>query len=172
MKDRLIAIWFSYRPEIIGVIICLIISSVAGSMTAHSDFLWYASLNKPSFNPPKYVFAPVWTILYILMGWVLGRLFKSRGQHPELLYWFLIQLFFNAIWSFIFFTMHSIFLAMLDLIALWISLTVLMVMLKMRDRVLLFTSKDRDELSFYLLLPYWLWVSFALVLNISLYSLN
>lgn len=162
----------NYIPELIGIMICLIISFVSGMMTSTSDFAWYANLNKPSFNPPNYIFAPVWTILYILMGWCLGRLFKARKQQPQLLIWFLIQLFFNAIWSYLFFQAHSIFFAMLDLIALWLSLSMLMVLLKKRKVDLIFTSQHCDELSFFLLSPYWLWVSFAMILNISLFFLN
>lgn len=172
MKNQFRAYLTLYRPELLGVCLCLLINVVSGLASSQSDFGWYSGLNKPFFNPPSYVFAPVWTVLYILIGWTLGRVYKSRNEHPELLYWFILQLFFNAIWSFIFFTFHNIFLAMLDLIALWIALTALMVQFKMRDRVLLFSSKNRDNLSFILLLPYWAWTSFAMILNISLFYLN
>jgi tryptophan-rich sensory protein len=152
---------FRHIPEILGIVLSLLLCFISAYATSSSDYAWYAALHKPSFNPPNFVFAPVWTVLYIMIGIVLGRIYKLKTHHPILLSVWILQLVFNGLWSFLFFQYHAIFWAMLDLIALWLSLS-LMILLLM----------DKDKLSLYLVVPYWLWVNFALILNVSIYLLN
>lgn len=149
-----------YLPELCGIILCFIIAALGGMATSSSDFTWYASLHKPSFNPPNWVFAPVWTILYFLMGIALGKLWRLKARMPLAFCVFLFQLVFNLAWSFLFFQYHWIGLALIDIAILWLSILLLLIL------------AWRERLIFCLLLPYGLWVSFALRLNIMLYLLN
>lgn len=131
-----------------------------------SQFLpgeWYASLAKPAWNPPSYVFAPVWTTLYIMMGvaaWLVWRRAGFRSA-PVALGLFLAQLPVNALWSFLFFGIHRPLLALLDLILLWGLIVVVGLAFR---RV--------SALAAGLLIPYLLWVSFAGILNFTLWRLN
>jgi benzodiazapine receptor len=124
---------------------------------------WYASLNQPSFNPPNSIFGPVWTILYILMGISLYMVWKEvPGKKKEnALGIFALQLLLNFLWSLFFFYFKDIEIALLDIIALWISIVV-MVWLFYRVK----------PLAGWLNIPYLLWVSFATALNIAYYVLN
>ena len=146
-----------------SLIITLAVGGIAGFATATSIGTWYAQLNKPSFNPPNSLFAPVWTILYILMGIALYLIWKqpasAKRNAPMLL--FFIQLFLNFLWSFIFFNMHQIGWALADIILLWIF-----ILLTMR------AFAPLSKAAGWLLFPYFLWVTFASVLNFSILQLN
>lgn len=150
----------NYWPETFGIILCLLIGLSGAIATKSSDYAWYASLNKPSFNPPDWIFGPVWTVLYILLGIVFGQVWKIRREYPALLAVFIVQLIFNALWSVIFFQYHEIAWALMDIIALWLSVSLLMMLL-------LKPAKTAGLL----LIPYWCWVSFAVVLNATLLAL-
>jgi tryptophan-rich sensory protein len=133
----------------------------AGLVTEPNVLTWYPALAKPSFNPPNWLFAPVWTTLYILMavaGWRVWRVtdFDSRA----LLFW-VTQLVLNFAWSFIFFGAHEIGLALIEIAMLW-----LMVLLTM----LAFFRIDR--IAGWLFVPYLAWVSFAAALNGAIHHLN
>lgn len=143
------------------VVICLVMSGLAGWVSATHVNTWYTTLIKPSFNPPKEIFAPVWTTLYIMIGIAGGLIWRQRQQYPWLLRVFIVQLILNFAWSFIFFAGQNVFYAMIDIIALWLCITV----------CLLFALKA-NKLIALLLTPYWLWVGFAMVLNVSLFQLN
>jgi tryptophan-rich sensory protein len=125
---------------------------------------WYLELNKPSFNPPNWVFAPVWTILYIMMGVAAGIVWAKGFYHiwvKTALYHFGIQLLFNALWSIIFFGFKNTFGALLVILTLLI--------------LLIFTIKWFTVVSktaAYLLIPYLLWVCFATALNYKIWELN
>lgn len=125
---------------------------------------WYVTLDKPSFSPPGWIFGPVWTLLYLLMGislflvWKKG--FKSKKSQAAL-YVFAAQLFLNFVWSILFFGLHSPLLALFDIIALW--LMIVLTIIKFRP---IFKPAA------YLLIPYFLWVSFASILNLSVWMLN
>jgi len=125
---------------------------------------WYLELNKPSFNPPNWVFAPVWTILYIMMGVAAGIVCAKGFYHiwvKTALYHFGIQLLFNALWSIIFFGFKNTFGALLVILTLLI--------------LLIFTIKWFTVVSktaAYLLIPYLLWVCFATALNYKIWELN
>lgn len=143
---------------IIGIIICLGLGIGSGFISQNS-FEWYHLLQQPYLNPPSWIFAPVWTILYIMMGIVLGHLYLYPSSKWV---WgiFILQLICNFLWSPLFFYAHRIDLALLDLIILFSSLVIWMFIHR------------HQAFRFYLFLPYTLWSGFALYLNLSLYILN
>lgn len=121
---------------------------------------WYTGLEKPSFNPPSWVFGPVWTLLYILMGTAAWLIWKKGGPAP-LIYLFFFQLVLNALWSYLFFGANRPDLAFYEIILLWTAILVMMALFWRRSAT-----------AGALILPYLLWVSFASVLNHSLWKLN
>ena len=125
---------------------------------------WYAAIAKPAFTPPGWVFCPVWTGLYLLMG-VAAFLVWRRGLGSRLvrvaLVWFLVQLVLNASWTPVFFGLHRIGLALLVVMLLWAAIAVTM-----------YWSSRLSRWAALLLAPYLLWVSFATVLNASIWHLN
>lgn len=149
-----------YCPEIIGSLLCLTLGMLSGYSVQVSDSLWYASLSKPPFNPPAWIFGPVWTLLYFMMGVAFGMLWKDRVKNQRLILIFITQFIFNVLWSPIFFYYQNIGWAFLDLCALWITLVVFMFVAR-SQRVILF-----------LFSPYILWVTFAGLLNFSIYKMN
>ncbi|MBN2587169.1 MAG: tryptophan-rich sensory protein [Candidatus Fermentibacteraceae bacterium] len=121
---------------------------------------WYETLEKPSFNPPGWIFGPVWTLLYILMGTAAWLVWKEQGFSPALIL-FIAQLALNALWSYLFFGANRPDLAFFEIVVLWVLILLTMI----------FFWKART-LAGALLVPYLLWVSFASVLNFSLWRLN
>lgn len=123
---------------------------------------WYANLNKPFFSPPNSVFGPVWTVLYFLMGVSLYLIWTSKNKlKRSALKIFFIQLTLNALWSIIFFGLKNPLLAFIDIVALWITISL--------------TIKHFYKISkpaSYFLIPYILWVSFATLLNLAIVILN
>ncbi len=144
---------------------CLLVGYFSGMVTRESITTWYPTLVKPSFNPPNWVFAPVWTILYIMMGVAGGMVWNRLEQDPEnvkkAFTFFIIQLALNAAWSVIFFYFHNPFLALIEVILFWL---------------LIFEThiqfKKIDITAGLLFIPYLAWVSFATVLNASIWWLN
>jgi benzodiazapine receptor len=148
----------------VSVAICLLIGFLSGFATQSSVGDWYATLNKPSFNPPNWIFAPVWTILYIMMGIAAGIVWIRGFYHiwvKTALYHFGFQLLFNALWSIVFFGFKQPFWALMVIL----TLLVLLVLTIKWFRVVSKTAA-------YLLIPYLLWVCFATVLNFSIWQLN
>ena len=121
---------------------------------------WYSEIILPSFNPPSWVFAPVWTTLYLMMTIAIWKIWKNSFDTKILKIYF-IHLFFNSTWSVIFFGFHSIGLALINLIIILLFIIVLMKEYFSRDRI-----------SFYLMTPYFAWSSYALILNSSIFLLN
>jgi translocator protein len=124
---------------------------------------WYAHLAKPAFNPPAWIFAPVWTLLYLVMGiaaWLVWRQRRVARTAPALTL-FLLQLALNAAWSWLFFGLHQIGWALVDLAALWLAIG-----------ATLLAFRTHRPLAGLLLVPYLLWVSFAALLNFELWRLN
>jgi len=124
---------------------------------------WYASLVKPAWNPPNWIFGPVWTLLYILMGvaaWLVWRRAGWRGARLALSL-FVVQLVLNALWSYLFFGIYRPDLAFVDICALWGMILAVTVLFSRHDRV-----------AGALFLPYLAWVGFAAVLNFTLWRLN
>ncbi|WP_420320513.1 TspO/MBR family protein [Flagellimonas sp.] len=148
----------------IAVAICLLIGFLSSFATQSSVNDWYTTLNKPSFNPPNSVFAPVWTILYVLMGISAGIVWSKGFHHvwvKTALYHFGFQLLLNALWSIVFFGLKSPFWALMVILAL---LTLIILTMKW--------FKVVSKPAAYLLIPYLLWVCFAMVLNYNIWMLN
>ena len=124
---------------------------------------WYEGLMKPALTPPGWVFGPVWTLLYTMMGVAAWLVWKQRGfagAAPSLLLFFL-QLGLNALWSYLFFGLKNPGLALLDIVALWLAILATLIAFFRHHR----TAGQ-------LLLPYLLWVSFAVYLNLQFWRLN
>lgn len=149
---------------IIAVAVCLCIGFLSSFAVQTSVDTWYANLNKPSFNPPNWVFGPVWTVLYILMGIAAGIVWSKGFYHKWVktaIYHFIFQLLLNGIWSIVFFGFKSTGLALLVILALLILIVLTIKWFKIVNK-----------LSAYLLIPYLLWVSYATVLNTSIWLNN
>ena len=136
-------------------------SLIGGLATINFKEPWYSQLIKPSFNPPDWIFAPVWTTLYLMMTVAIWFFWHSKNRNMNTVYIYFIHLIFNTTWSIIFFVFHNIFLALIILIILIVLIIILIVRFK---RV--------NLLSVYLMIPYLLWCCFALILNMSLLILN
>jgi len=153
-----------YRKLIIAIGVCLLAGIIGSIFTASSIKNWYALLKKPFFNPPSWIFSPVWTILYILMGISLYLVREKGSKYPGVKLGtgiFSVQLILNTLWSIIFFGLRAPFYAFIEIIFLWI--TILLTILQFRK-----ISKKAS----YLLIPYILWVSLAAVLNYYIWILN
>jgi len=155
------------KMQIIKLTVSLILplgaGAIAGMFTSQAVPEWYASLNRPSFNPPNWVFGPVWTTLYILMGFSLFIIWKQNaGKERNLaILVFLLQQILNFGWSFIFFYFNMIGVALIEIILLWISIVI---MLKLFYKI--------NPIAAYINIPYLLWVTFAGILNTAYYFLN
>ena len=143
------------------VLITFSASFVGGVATIEFKEPWYSLLIKPTFNPPDWIFGPVWTILYFMMTIAIWNFWHSKNRDMNTVYIYFIHLIFNATWSITFFVFHKIVLALLTLI----FLICLIIILILRFRRV-------NMLSFYLMIPYLLWCCFALVLNFNLLLLN
>ena len=141
---------------------CLLAAGLGSLFTMVSLGSWYATLVKPSWNPPSWLFGPVWTVLYALMG-VAGWLVWRRGG-PAIrpaLQWFAVQLVLNVGWSAVFFGLQMPGLAFAEILVLWLAIA-----------ATLMTSWRVSRAAGILLVPYLLWVSFAAVLNFAIWRLN
>ena len=137
-------------------------ASVIGGLAAiNFKEPWYSMLMMPTYNPPDWVFAPVWTTLYLFMTIAIWKFWHSKNRELGTIYIYIIHLIFNTTWSIVFFVFHKIALASIVLIILILLIIILIVRFK---RV--------NMLSYYLMIPYLLWCLFALLLNISLITLN
>ncbi len=149
---------------IAAIIICQVAAVIGSVFTAPSIPTWYASIQKPDFNPPNWVFAPVWTTLFLLMGISL-YLVWDRGLEKKgvklAVYVFGIQLALNVVWSLLFFGLQNPFFAFVEIVFLWIAILV---------NIILFYRISRK--AGIILVPYILWVSFAAFLNYSVWVLN
>jgi tryptophan-rich sensory protein len=146
------------------VLLCLSAGGIGSAFTASSIPEWYATLTKPSFSPPNWVFAPVWTVLYIMMGFSAAIVWQKGLQNPQVraaLVVFLIQLILNIAWSGLFFGLRSPLFGLIDILFLW--------------AMILVTISRFFEVSSaagLLLVPYLLWVTFASGLNLGIFLLN
>ncbi len=147
---------------IISILIPFVASAIGGFFTSTSVSTWYIDLIKPSFNPPSWVFGPVWTILYLLMGIALYLVWVDKSKKKKLAFIaFGTQMFLNALWSVLFFGLQKPLFAFVEIILLWSSILI---------TIIYFYRINKNAA--YLLIPYILWVSFAAVLNFSLFILN
>jgi tryptophan-rich sensory protein len=148
----------------LAVLICECAGIIGSLFTAPAIPGWYAGLTKSPLNPPDWVFAPVWTALYALMGIAAYLVYAHGAEKPEVqraLSIFAAQLFLNVLWSIVFFGAHRILGGVIVIIGLWAMIV---------RTIWLFGRISKAAA--WLLVPYILWVSFATVLNISLYVLN
>ncbi len=150
--------------QLIGLIVCLIVSFIPGWFGAQfTPGQWYSTIAKPSWTPPGYIFGPVWTLLYILMGiaaWLVWRQAGFAAARLALLI-FIGQLILNGLWSLIFFGWHRPGWAFVDIIALWLMIVVTMI-----------AFWRHSTAAGILFIPYLAWVSFASALNFSIWQLN
>jgi translocator protein len=145
---------------IVFFLICFAVAGLGSLATTPNIPTWYANLNKPSWNPPSWVFGPVWTLLYAMMA-VAGWLVWKRVGWGTAMICFAVQLGLNLAWSFIFFAAHQPGLAFLEIILLWLAIAATIVS---------FSAVSKTAAG--LLVPYLLWVSFAAALNFTIWRLN
>jgi len=136
-------------------------SVIGGLVTVGFKEPWYSLINKPTFNPPSWVFAPVWTTLYLMMTIAIWLFWHSRNKDMNTIYIYFIHIVFNTTWSIVFFGLHQILLALFVLIVL-----ILMII------ILILRFKRVNIVSYYLMIPYLLWCCYALVLNFNIFLLN
>jgi len=146
------------------LILCLGVGWAAGAVTAEPARTWYPGLAKPSWTPPSWLFAPVWTALYVMMAVAAFRVWctnpRFSGTRLALIFFF-VQLGFNIAWSFCFFGLRSPGLALIDIALLWAALA-----------LATYAFFDRDRTAGLLMLPYLAWVSFAAALNAAIWTMN
>jgi len=147
------------------VVTCLVVGYFSGMVTKSSIETWYPTLVKPSFNPPNWIFAPVWSMLYVMMGVAAGLIWSRIDFEKEAvknaLIFFAIQLALNALWSYLFFGLRNPMLAGIEIVLLWLMIY---------ETYIKF--EKINKIAGYLFIPYLLWVSFAMVLNMGIWWLN
>lgn len=148
---------------ILSIALPLLVGYTASFFTRPEIEGWYLLLNRPAWNPPDWLFAPVWTSLYILMGiacYLIWIKKPSAGRRTALLL-YIVQLALNFTWSFLFFRMHQPGLAFMEIILLWISIL-----------LTIFAFARLNKVAAWLLVPYISWVSFAAILNYTIWTMN
>jgi benzodiazapine receptor len=154
-----------YLKIAVFVTTCLAVGFLSGLATQSSVNTWFPTLVKPVFNPPSWVFMPVWTLLYIMMGIAAGLVWDKIDSDKErvknALLFFIIQLALNALWSILFFGLKNPLLAFVEIVVLWLMIYETW-----------YKFKPIDKIAGYLFVPYLAWVSFATVLNGSIWWLN
>lgn len=152
-------------PVVIGVLICLAAGLLGSMVTMPAvESMWFIDLNKPVFQPPNWLFAPVWTILYILMGVAAGIVYvegKNKMEGKTALILFAVQLVLNILWSFMFFGVHTLLGASVNIVLLWGTLLA---------TIIYFFKLNRA--AGWMMIPYILWVTFATILTITLFVMN
>ncbi len=156
----------SMRYRLLSLAVCLFIcyssAAIGGFFTAGAVQEWYPTLVKPSWNPPAWVFGPVWSLLYGMMAVAVWLIWGQRGGAIAVpITFFALQLLLNAAWSPLFFGLQNTAAALFDIVLLWLSIA-----------ATLWLFLKRSKLAGLLLVPYLLWVSFAAVLNFSIWQLN
>lgn len=149
---------------IISIAIPLIAGGLSGFFTATGVDSWYQTIEKPSWNPPNWIFGPVWTALYVMMGISLYLVWKSnveQNQKNKAIALFTVQLVLNFFWSLIFFTMQSPGWALIEIVLLWLFIL-----------LTIFAFAKSSKVAAWLLVPYISWVSFASILNYTIWQLN
>ena len=154
-----------YIKIAIALLVCLAVGYSASTVTRPSVETWYPTLVKPIFNPPNWIFMPMWTLLYILMAVAAGLVWDKIKEQNEAvkkaLLFFIIQLTLNAIWSYLFFGLKNPLLALIEIVLLWLMIY---------ETYLKFIKINKT--AGYLLIPYMAWVAFAAILNASIWWLN
>ncbi len=154
----------SLGKALVSILICEVVGISSGLLSAAGLNGWFDTLQKPSWNPPSWLFGPVWTTLYFMMGLALWQVWKSEKPEPQkrrAMLVFALQLFLNFWWSLIFFEFHQPGLAFLD---------IMLMLATIIWTIFLFAPMSRAAA--WLLVPYVSWVSFAAILNYTIYLLN
>lgn len=150
---------------LISIGICYLAAAIGSLFTAPSINTWYVYLNKPFYNPPNWIFGPIWTVLYSMMGYALFLALSSKkndgNKSNSEIHWFALQLILNTLWSIVFFGLHLPGIAFILIIFLWISIL-----------VTIHEFFSILKLAGILLIPYLCWVTFAGILNASIVILN
>lgn len=154
---------FNTAKLIASFLLTVGLGTLSGLFTISEITTWYAALIKPSFNPPNFLFAPVWFMLYTLMAISFYLIWDNEPspKRDKALALFIIQFVFNIMWSFIFFKQHEIFIAFLDIILMWLFIVF--------SIVLFYKITRKASL---LLVPYIIWVSYATILNFAIWNFN
>jgi tryptophan-rich sensory protein len=143
------------------ILLCLAVGGIGGGASASGIDGWYRTLAKPGWNPPDWVFGPVWTVLYVMMAVAAWLVWKTGDRVRPALVLFFVQLALNLAWTFIFFTAQSPGLALIEIAFLWLA--VLLTML---------AFFGRQSTAGWLFVPYLAWVSFAAALNFAIWWMN
>jgi tryptophan-rich sensory protein len=154
----------SFWKLIISIAVCEAVGITSALVSNTDNYQWFETLLKPTWNPPAYLFGPVWSILYLLMGiafWFVWKADIPFVQKRKAIAIFAVQLIFNFCWSLLFFKFHSPFYALIDIIIMIITITLTM-----------FNFSSINRKAVYLLVPYILWVSFAALLNFTIWIMN
>ncbi len=153
----------AYMILLSSLLVCYAAAFVGSAFTFDSIPTWYAHLQKPFFNPPNWVFGPVWTVLYTAMGYALYLVVLKKKQRTTdtAIAWFALQLILNTLWSIVFFGLHLPGIAFIILLGLWISIYIT---IQQFNRIQTIAGK--------ILIPYICWVTFAGILNASIVILN
>ena len=148
---------------VVAIVICFAAAGLGGLVTSPNIPNWYADLAKPTWNPPDWIFGPVWSCLYLMMAvsaWIVWRQAGFAGAKLPLAL-FAVQLALNSLWSVLFFGLHSPGMAAVEIILLWMAILVTII-----------TFWKRSRWAGTLLVPYLAWVSFAAVLNLAIWQMN
>lgn len=149
---------------IISILACFLAAYIGSVFTTPSISTWYASLNKPFFNPPNWIFGPVWTLLYLMMALALYIIWDNgmeKAENKQALGIFAVQLALNSLWSIAFFGWHSPLAGLVIIVLLWSAIFM---------TIQRFNKISRT--AGWLLVPYIAWVSFAAILNFMIFWLN
>lgn len=146
---------------LICAILCLTAGIASGLGTAGEIASWYVNINKPSWNPPNWLFGPVWTILYIMMGVAVALVWHAGKNNKKAIILFTVQFALNLCWSFIFFGLHQIGIAFIEIIIMWGFIV-----------ATIFAFSKINTKAAWLLVPYVSWVTFASILNGIIWFLN
>jgi translocator protein len=147
--------WLILVVFVVGV---LAIGGALGYLTAPGE--WYAGLRKPFFNPPNWIFAPVWTTLYVMIAVAGWRIFMIDARHKVMTVWY-IQMVLNFLWTPVWFGAHQLWLAYVIIMAMWLAIIAFMIM-----------APRLDKVAAWLFAPYLVWVTFASMLNLSIAMMN
>ena len=148
---------------ILALMAVFIPTALVSFFTTSQIATWYPTVIKPDFTPPSWVFAPIWTLLYIFMAIALARVWKMEATpaRKKWLFAFATQLLLNLLWSVLFFALHGFLTSVIEIVVLWFSVVVLTL-----------CSWEVDRVSFWLLIPYLAWVTFAMILNVGIWWIN
>lgn len=162
-SQRLTPVWFQIAGLAAWLLLCFAAAGVGSSVTIPQIPTWYAEINKPSFNPPNWIFGPVWTTLYLMMAFSVWLVWMKAGwlDAPGALGVFCFQLLLNVAWSVIFFGLENPTAAAIEIVLLWAAIGATIALFWRHSRI-----------AALLLTPYLAWVSFAAVLNFSIMALN